>query len=260
MSDDRRDVTPPRPLLDDTCASTIGRLVDGQADYPDDPIVGAHLRSCLTCFRAASDLREMPRICALLGAEALAFDPGESFWAAFPGRVVAAFEGAQAPIAPVPSALASKTTASLRRSAWAAFREVVRVLRRPWAAALTGAAAAGATVYLAAVPLRPRGDAVALAPAASGAPRTSQAAAPAPVLPGPASGDELGLSDEDELDLALLRDLDVEDLQALLRGMTPEASADAELDELGTATMAEEIEQLDEATLRALQASLGRSI
>lgn len=258
---DKRGETLQSQLLDETCAAVVVRLVDG-ASPGDDPALGAHLRSCLTCFRAAADLREVPRIEALLGAGesgAPAFDPGESFWAGFPQRVIAAYEAVQVPAAQLPTKGVSRRAsgAALERFApFAALSGLLAVLRRPWAAAVAGAAVAGFAVYLAGSSKGPRTDVTALAPAASGA------LVPAPTS---AAGDfevgatlELGL--DGDLDEDLLQALNLADLQALLRDMTPAEPAEGELEELGAATMAEEIEQLDEAGLIALRARLGRSI
>jgi hypothetical protein len=119
---------------DRICADIELRLVDGRP-VADDPEAAAHLRSCLRCFRAATELRQVPRLAALLReAEFDAQpDPGELFWARFPRTVADAWEHRQQAAAPA------------RVPAW---RRVSGWLRMPIPAALSGAAVAAALVLV----------------------------------------------------------------------------------------------------------------
>jgi hypothetical protein len=272
------------------CRRVLERLVDG-ARASDDVEVGEHVGSCLTCFRVAADMRDLPRIAALLGAESprpAVFDPGERFWASFPARVTEAWQaqrrgaeggaGAASEVAPAPALAAAEPP----RGAWQRF---VDFFRLPVPAALAGAAVAGLVVYAA---LRaPAGSGQRAAEIVAGqAARPTGAVRPAPegaavaVASDPAPSafgqDDVALAGD--LDEELLRDLDVADLETLLDGMSGRVAAaprraggdaDAEIEEdldeafLGldaTESVADEIERLDVGALRALKRSLGRSI
>ena len=136
---------------DQLCGEVELRLVDGRPG--DDPEMAAHLRSCLRCFRAASELREVPRLAALLrDAQVDAQpDPGELFWARFPRTVADAWERRQQP-------------APARAPVW---QRVSGWFRMPIPAALSGAAVAAAVML--AVVHRPAPDRV-VPPAAAPAP------------------------------------------------------------------------------------------
>ena len=74
-----------------SCEQFESRLIAG--DRPaDDAELGAHVGSCLRCFRTAADMREVPRLAALLregeaegrrGGEPIR---GRSSGRGFPGR------------------------------------------------------------------------------------------------------------------------------------------------------------------------------
>jgi hypothetical protein len=51
------------------CQRVWDRLVQG-ADVSGDAELGEHLRSCMACYRALSELRDAPRIAAMLRADA----------------------------------------------------------------------------------------------------------------------------------------------------------------------------------------------
>jgi hypothetical protein len=80
------------------CQTVVERLIacHERGERPgDDAGLAEHLGSCLGCFRAAADLREVPRLAALLRdaedpTKALP-DPGPGFWAGFPVQVGEAF-------------------------------------------------------------------------------------------------------------------------------------------------------------------------
>ena len=64
------------------CQRVWDRLVQG-ADVSGDAELGEHLRSCMACYRALSELRDAPRIAAMLRADAAsagARHRDEDFW------------------------------------------------------------------------------------------------------------------------------------------------------------------------------------
>jgi hypothetical protein len=64
------------------CQRVWDRLVQG-ADVNGDAELGEHLRSCMDCYRALSELRDAPRIAAMLRGDAAgeaAADRDEAFW------------------------------------------------------------------------------------------------------------------------------------------------------------------------------------
>jgi hypothetical protein len=62
------------------CQRVWDRLVQG-ADVSSDAELGEHLGSCMACYRALSELRDAPRIAAMLRADAAATGArDESFW------------------------------------------------------------------------------------------------------------------------------------------------------------------------------------
>jgi hypothetical protein len=125
---------------------------------------------------------------------------------------------------------------------------LLRWLRLPLPAALAGAACAALAVHLAArVPVPP-----ATGPAALPA----NATAPSPR--------DLLVDQNGEMDEEFLRSLDVKGLKALLDDMHQEfgpgeARDDGEM-EVDLATMTDELDMLDEATLEALSHKLGKKI
>jgi hypothetical protein len=65
------------------CAQVVDRLVEG-GDV-SDPVLADHLGSCVTCFRAMTELRDAARLAEALRAEAPALPPaqaglGDRFW------------------------------------------------------------------------------------------------------------------------------------------------------------------------------------
>jgi len=215
------------------CAEIELRLVDGQR-ASEDPAVAAHLRTCLRCFRTATELREVPQLSALLrqGQDDDQPDPGELFWARFPKTVADAWERQRRTTPPAVSVL----------------RRVASLFRSPIPAALAGAAVAAALVLL----LVPRGQRP--GPAGLGAdPDMAVAPAAETGLDDDATASLLG--EEDPLD-----ELDLADARVVAR-MT--ASAEREGTDEGTdlaPSPAEELELLDTDDLRAVaQALRGRS-
>jgi hypothetical protein len=216
---------------DELCAEIELRLVDGRP-LADDPEAAAHLRSCLRCFRAASELREVPRLAALL-RESQADeqpDPGELFWARFPRTVADAWERRQPPV-------------PARVSLW---QRAIDWFRLPIPAALSGAAVAAALV-LAVVHRNP-------------VPHAKAPVGAAPTLPAAVAevADEESpalLGEDDPLD-----SLELADTRLLAKVAGAEPSATDEGAELSPSP-AEELELLETEDLRAVaQALHGRRI
>src|SRR5262249_4608162 len=76
-----------RPAL---CQQVWDRLVEG-AEVGDDAGLGEHLRSCMACYRALTELRDVPRIAAMLrAAEPAGGERDERYWGELAGRSRAA--------------------------------------------------------------------------------------------------------------------------------------------------------------------------
>jgi hypothetical protein len=77
----------------ETCRRVFERLVE-DLDAAAQPEVAEHLRTCLDCFRALSELRDAPRIAALLRRDGDAPDDADDlvpgFWDRLAARNVAA--------------------------------------------------------------------------------------------------------------------------------------------------------------------------
>jgi hypothetical protein len=74
-----------------TCQEVVERLVagtdrGGAGQCGKDPSVAEHARSCMSCFRAMTELRDIPRLAEALREAAPAPDPGERFWEALAER------------------------------------------------------------------------------------------------------------------------------------------------------------------------------
>jgi hypothetical protein len=119
------------------CARVLDRLVEG-GDLGDEPTLAEHLGSCVTCFRALTELRDTPRVAEALRAEApVVPGPADRFWEDLATRTTAvaaaALRGAEAPpMAGAPSSVRERA----RRSSGARVR-IISV------AATLAAAAAG---------------------------------------------------------------------------------------------------------------------
>jgi hypothetical protein len=153
---------------DQLCAEIELRLVDGRPAL-EDPEVAAHLRTCLRCFRTATELREVPQLAAVLRGSRQDDqpDPGELFWARFPKTVADAWERRQV---------------KARVPAW---RRLGNLFQLPIPAALTGAAVAAA-LLLALMPGR-QGPGAQVEPADEGSEL------------GPSPAEELELLETDDL-------------------------------------------------------------
>jgi hypothetical protein len=244
------------------CEVVQARLISGERPN-EDAALAAHVGSCLRCFRTATDMREVPRLAALLregpgqGSQGLqglqglqrpqgsiqgetAYDPGARFWETFPIQVAAAWVSSRPP---------GRAGWWERGSLW---------LRRPVPAALTGALCA---VGLALLLLRPGAG-------PEGTPVLSAETGLAGELDaqvGVQIGSDLGEAEDEsvgELDieaLATLRD-------QLDRALSPSDLVIPPMDsgDDGAATdpakLAEELEMLDESALLALREKLGPRI
>jgi hypothetical protein len=211
---------------DQVCAEIELRLVDGLRPA-DDPALAAHVRSCLRCFRAASDLREVPHIAALL-RDLAEPDPGDLFWAKFPTAVADAWEKRRAPP---------------KISLW---ERVRRWFQLPLPAALSGAVVAAALVLL----VTQRAPAPRSTPRAPVAVATIPTGEPTPTLEEEAAG---LVGDDDPLEALELSG------QKLVAAADENAGPGDEGVE-GDSSTVDEVEQLDGDDLNAAaQALRGRS-
>ena len=72
------------------CARVLDRLVEGD-DLSGDRLLAEHLGSCVTCFRALTELRDAPRMAEALRAEAPVLPhPNDRFWDDLAARTTAA--------------------------------------------------------------------------------------------------------------------------------------------------------------------------
>ncbi len=223
------------------CDEVCGRLIAGERSS-DDQSLAEHVRSCLSCFRTAGDLRDLPRIAGLLGAVGPGRDPGDDFWVAFPARVGRAWQRSRD--------VKVSGVAANRGPIARAFDRFVGFIRMPLPAALSGAALAGLMVFFA-VANRP-------APAASTAPVASLlASVSVPAALGEASVPQVAVADlePDAIEDADLYDLSAADLRTMLASMGADATTGrAPVDEHDEAhpSVAEEVEALSVEDLVAL--------
>lgn len=270
---------------DEICSDVEARLVTG-ARPGEDPMLAEHIGTCLRCFRTASELRDLPRLEALLHQNAALPDPGETFWSSFPSQAADAWEASQRGAEPAPPL----------------WRRVRDWFRMPVPAALAGAAVAAVVVALAVrIPeqgnaFRPapdpaRADVPGVEPAVARVPDTSErvVAERTPVAAGAetarARTRERSLPEpRDEqrvlMDHAFLESLDASDLEALFdvvreSPLAPLAldhrkdngtdgigldEADDAVGDTDLASVAEGLDSLDESGLEALSRKLGRRI
>jgi hypothetical protein len=80
------------------CAQVLDRLIEKGVDLGgdrDSSRLAEHLGSCVTCFRALTDLRETPRVAEVLRADPTPVPaPDDRFWESLAERTVAATEAA----------------------------------------------------------------------------------------------------------------------------------------------------------------------
>ncbi|MES1205911.1 MAG: hypothetical protein ABUS79_08235, partial [Pseudomonadota bacterium] len=69
-----------------TCAAAVECLVEA-GGHPAGSAVEAHVRSCMSCFRAMTELRDLPRVADALRAAAPPVPaPDDRFWEALARR------------------------------------------------------------------------------------------------------------------------------------------------------------------------------
>ncbi len=214
------------------CEDVSGRLIAGDK-AGDDPVLAAHVGSCLQCFRTAADLRDLPRLESLLRRAQPVADPGDAFWAAFPRATAKAWQKSRA-------GLGTRTSGAIAPSG---LRRVRDWLRLPVPAALLGAAVACAVVFML-VPARHPPGVVAVG---------TQPAAPTGISTEVESTDSV---------LGSLETLEVADL-AVLQGALAEETRPVvpPADEIGepSVTATERVEALDADDLSALSLALRKS-
>jgi hypothetical protein len=193
------------------------QLIAGE-QLADDAALASHVGSCLRCFRTASEMRDLPRIAALLrqaepGESAGGgIDPGPAFWARFPGAVTAAWV---------------ERRATAGHPVTAGWGRLVLWLRSPIGAALAGAAVTALVMLVVAGSHRPGpdGPGAASGPLADGTADEEMVPAAVPDL----------IEDEDPWALLEMADL----RSAMAQAAVPDDAGD------GAPTAAEEVEQLD---------------
>jgi hypothetical protein len=106
-----------------TCDQVLERLVAAteRGGAPQDPADTEHARSCMSCFRAMAELRDVPRLAQALREAAPAPEPGERFWDALAERAadavsVALASGAAAQPASAPAPVRRSAPATRFRS------------------------------------------------------------------------------------------------------------------------------------------------
>jgi hypothetical protein len=147
------------------CARVFERLVE-TGEVGADPVLGEHLRSCVTCFRTLTELRDVPRLAGLLRETApVAPAADDRFWEVLAARTTAAVAAGKAMTAPSPvrsPAAPARRSEALGRRRATSFRgrvaiaatavaaaAVLAVMRRPpagFATRIQPAAASGAVV------------------------------------------------------------------------------------------------------------------
>lgn len=252
------------------CERFIERLVDGTRGS-EDPELQRHLSSCLRCYRAAADLRDLPQLTDLLREGQSEPGPGEAFWRSFPEAVSAAWAQGQRQQEAKSSADPAReppVRAPVRqRQQW--LEQLRAWLRRPMPAAFAGAACAAAVAFVVVRPLRQQ--AVPVTPTVT-APAVMGSTVPGTIGEDGATMEDLPLPRSQGLDDSV-RDLDSASLGAVLEGLHSELGG---LGQLGSATAldpdlspeagsdmaaaSEELENLELEGLQALRAGLGRSI
>jgi len=243
------------------CARVLDRLVEG-GDLSGDRLLAEHLGSCVTCFRALTELRDAPRMAEALRAGAPVLPhPDDLFWDDLAARTTLA---AQAELQRAPGALhgvetpATEAPVSVGRSGQARARRSSSARLRVISVAATLAAAAAGFMLVARGPMR----------SSSGIPATPATLVDAvrsrTTVPVDRSVAADGTADE-EADVA---ELDVGALHRLLDRLRPRAPAaltaagaggpEDAVDVLGDdeARVNEELADLDGDELRRVASSL----
>lgn len=239
------------------CARVLDRLVEGHEqgheigrqvrleDDGADPVLAEHLGSCVTCFRAMTELRDAPRVAEALRAETPALPrAADHFWDELAAHTTDAVEAA------LDAAAATKRTAPPTRAARA--RRSAGSRTRIFSFAATLAAAAAGFLLVARHP-NPSVQVPGLVTPAAG-----------PVARGDRASSDEGMIDEE----AEVGDLDAGALRRLLDRLRPSApaaltassaggdSADVLGDDDGRVN--DELADLDGDELRRVASSLAR--
>ena len=253
------------------CDEVVLRLVDGERPG-DDPGLAEHLGTCLGCFRAAAELRDVPELARTMRQDAAAgraaADPGEAFWrelATVTGERWQSLRAGGATAAPAP--VAAKAPAS--PSPWA---RMLGWLRLPAPAAFAAGAALAAVVTVVVIdrarfapgewrdpagPERSEGTRLFRSVPAAAAPRVVTNEAPTPTTTTAAAEDELAtpalLGEHDPWD-----ELDVRDLRKVVARLDAETSAGLPLadDEGADLSVSEELDDLEAEDLRQVVRAL----
>jgi hypothetical protein len=85
------------------CARVFDRLAEGD-DVGGEPELTEHVGSCMACFRVMTDLRDAPRLTAMLRSDPPPLPQSERFWADLAARTTQAAELARATAPSAPSA------------------------------------------------------------------------------------------------------------------------------------------------------------
>ncbi len=221
-----------------TCRAVVERLVEAGAG-PLDAAAEDHVGSCIACFRAMTELRDLPRIEEALRAATPELPAGDRFWEALAAR---ATDAAAAALAGETSVPAQPAVAPARP------RRAVR-MRLVSFGALAVAAAAGWLVMV------------------RHQPGPQQAIAPAAVAMGAArlAGDEAGgeaLNEVADLDAAGLRRLLVRlgaHAPAALAGGETDGSDGADVPSDDEPRVSDEVAALDGDGLRRVASSLEKA-
>jgi hypothetical protein len=84
-------------MADPLCARVFDRLVErGEGDLGSEPELAAHVGTCMACFRAMTELRDAPRLAAILRADPPPLPQSARFWDDLAARTVQAAEVAVA--------------------------------------------------------------------------------------------------------------------------------------------------------------------
>jgi hypothetical protein len=198
------------------CAGVLDRLVEGDDLTGDrgDPLLAEHLGSCVTCFRALTELRDAPRMAEALRAEAPVLPhPNDRFWDDLAARTTVAAQAelqrahralheGETPERTTPSSVGPSQHVRARRSSGARVRIISVAATLAAAAAGFMLVARGPSHSSSGIPATP----VTLAPSDQSATRS-------------VAGDATA---EEEADVA---ELDVGALRRLLDRMRPRAPA-----------------------------------
>jgi hypothetical protein len=230
-----------------TCGAAVQRMVES-GGRPLDPATEEHVRSCMSCFRAMTDLRELPRVAEALREAAPPVPADDRFWEALARRttdaVAAALDGVQGPPRAEPAPAPAPAAAAVPRPPVRWRSRLVSV------GALALAAAAGWLVMV----RRP-------APV-PGAPVPSPAIAARAAGPtGADDGSGEALNEVADLDAGALRRLLAQmgrQAPAALAGDTSDGTDAADVPADDEPRVSDEVAELDGDALRRVARSLDR--